>query len=359
VSPLVTPGRKENAAGEVDSDAPALPAVQRERLDGLFAAMTLVARDWPWPARDDVCVLLIAADAQWGLNCSDAPMGQFSRTADFFRGKPVFARRGTRYRSGGRELTTAELLHAMSAAAHVDEPGARRSDLAPGHPWLVLGSIEGLRANHVAFEECSTEEWISVALHEFAHTRQLTMPGFESQLRAINSGALSPASLSGLYTSNAEYRRFVDAEYAHLIASAWAAPDAARTALARWLGQYEARHAWLAKQVNGATLIRADTLFTYIEGAARFAESWFLVDASQHPTDVLKSDPLSRGYDRFSGRGYAGMPNKQMDADYFYAIGFHLCVLLERIDPGWKSRVHADPDYIFGQVRAVLRATRP
>jgi hypothetical protein len=245
----------------------------------------------------------------------------------------------------------------MSAAAHVDEPGAQRSDLAPGHAWLVLGSLEGLRAHHPAFEQCSTEEWISVALHEFAHTRQLTMPGFEDRLRAINSGSLAPSSLSKLFRSAPEYRRLVDAEYAQLIAAAWAdpGPDAARSALAAWLARYDLRRAWLAKQANGAALVRSDTLFSYIEGAARFVESQFLVDASQHPAGVLTSDPLARGYERFAGRGYAGMPNKQMDSEYFYAIGFHLCVLLERIDPGWKSRVHADPESIFGQVRSALR----
>jgi hypothetical protein len=349
--------RSESArVAEVDPRAPRLPALQSARLDYLFAAMSGVSRNWPWSTADDVCVLLLGIEAQWGLNCSEPPSVQFARTADLFRGKPVFARSGSRYRIGGRELSTAELLKTMSAAAHVDEAGARRSDLPSGHPWLLLGSLEGLRANHPAFEDCSTEEWISVALHELAHARQLSMPGFDDQLRSINSGAFDPSRLAKLFSSDAEYRRLVDAEYAQLVAAAWSDPDPtqARAALSAWLERYATRRALLEKQPNAAALVATDSLFTYIEGAARYVESQYLVDAAQHPASAPAKDPLFRSYVGFAGRGYAGMPNKQMDAEYFYAIGFHVCVLLERIDPTWKSRVHADSDGVIGQVRATI-----
>lgn len=337
--------------------APRLPVLQHVRLDYLFAAMSGVSRNWPWSTADDVCVLLLGLDVQWGLNCSEPPSSHFARTADVFRGKPVFARTGARYEIGGRELSTAELLETMSAAAHVDDPGAQRSELPPGHLWLVLGSLEGLRAHHPAFEDASTEEWISVALHEVAHARQLSMPGFEDELRSINSGASDARLLAQLYTSGAAYRRLVEAEYTQLSAAAWANPDAAlaREALAAWLERYTLRRAALAKRPTAATLIATDSLFTYVEGAARYVESQYLVDAAQHPSPPPSSDPLFRNYSGFDGLGYAGMPNKQMDAEYFYAIGFHLCVLLERVDPSWKSRVHADPEGVIGQVRAALK----
>jgi hypothetical protein len=290
------------------------------------------------------------------VNCSEPPSAQFSRSIDSFRGKPVFARSGTRYRIGSRELSTAELLRTMSAAAHVDDAGARRSELPPGHAWLLLGSLEGLRANHPAFENCSTEEWISVALHEVAHARQLTMPGFEAELRSINSGLADPSVLSKLYSQQPEYRSLVDAEYAQLIAAAWTDPTAAqaRDALRTWLERYALRVAWLRKQPNAARLIATDSLFTYIEGAARYVESQYLVDVTQHPAVAPANDPLFRRYVGFAGRGYAGMPNKQMDAEYFYAVGFHVCVLLERVDPSWKSRAHADPQKVIGQARAAV-----
>lgn len=312
--------------------------------------MDRVSREWPWSHADDVCVLLLDVEQQWGLNCSEAPSAQFTRAQGTFRDKPVFARRGSHYRVGSRELSTAELLKTMSAAAHVDERGARRSDLAPGHPWLVVGSLEGLRANHPAFEDASTEEWISVALHEFAHARQLTLPSFEKTLAAINAGEVAPAPLAKLYTDDASYHRLVEAEYAQLVAAAWADPyrAKAKAALASWLEAYEARTDELAKR----RLVTVDSLFTYIEGVARYVESEFLVDPSQHPPDALVADPLFREYAKFEGGGYARMSNKQLDPDYTYAIGFHLCVLLDRIDPAWKQRVHDDPEYVIGQVRA-------
>jgi hypothetical protein len=346
------------ARSEVDPAAPRLPDLQRSRLDYLFAAMSRVARNWPWSNRDEICVLLLAPDAQWGLNCDEAPTARFSRTAESFRGKPVFASRDARYRVGERDLSTAELLHSLSAAAHVDEPGARRSDLPSGHPWLVLGSLEGLRAHHPAFENASTEEWISVALHEFAHARQLRMPAFADRLRAINSGAADPHGLASLYRTDADYRRLVDAEYAQLVAAAWLQPTAAsaRDALTIWLERYALRRALLASKPKGAALVGADSVFTYVEGAARFVESQYLVDGTQHPSSAPTADPLFRSYVGFLNRGYSGMPNKQMDAEYFYAIGFHLCLLLDRFDPTWKSQVHADPDGVIGRVRAAVAA---
>jgi hypothetical protein len=346
---------------EVDVAAPRLPDLQRTRLDYLFAAMDRVARHWPWSNRDEICVLLLAPDAQWGLNCNEPPSVRFSRTAESFRGKPVFASRDVRYRIGGRDLSTAELLHSLSAAAHVDEPGAQRSDLPSGQPWLVLGSLEGLRAHHPAFENASTEEWISVALHEFAHARQLRMPDFADRLRAINSGVADPNGLAALYRTDVDYRRLVDSEYAQLVAAAWLQPTAAsaRDALAAWLERYALRRALLATKPNGGALVEADSVFTYVEGAARFVESQYLVDATQHPSSLPTADPLFRSYVGFLNRGYSGMPNKQMDAEYFYAIGFHLCVLLDRLDPRWKSQVHADPDGVIGRVRAAAASAEP
>ncbi len=355
----------ERAAKQSPSLAPPrtepLPVLQRARLEYLFAAIDRIAQSWPQPAgAAELCLLLLAVDAQWSVNCPEAPSASFVRTEQTFRGQPVFARSGGHFDRDGRSLSTAELLHVMPAAAHVDEPGVRRSDLPAKYPWLLLGSLEGLTAHHPAFEAASTEEWISVALHEVMHTRQLRMPGFAADLSAINSKAVDPSALIALYNGDAEYRRAVEAEYTQLVAAAWneqQSPAEAARVLADWLERYRKRSEGLASRPRGAQLLRADGLFMYVEGVARYVESRFLVDFAQHPKAALARDPKFRNYDRFAGRGYAGMPNKQLDQEYYYAIGFHVCVLLDRVDPSWKARVHATPAFLAGVTRAVLASS--
>ncbi|HKU41304.1 MAG TPA: hypothetical protein VJR89_24240 [Polyangiales bacterium] len=349
--------RAANAPEPVRAVEP-LPALERARLSYLFEAMRNVERAWPWPAGQRLCVLLLAPDRQWAVNCPEPPSNAFQRAPEAFADQPVFARAGGRFVRAGRELATSELLHVMPAAAHVDEPGKRGSDLPAKYPWLLLGTLEGLRKHHPAFEDASTEEWISVALHEFAHTRQLLLPSFADELSRINRGAADPSRLGALYHADAEYRRLVEAEYTQLVAAAWEPPSAgeARRALATWLAAYQRRVALLRAKPDGAELARSDALFTYVEGVARYVESQYLVDAVQHPRAPVPNDPRARGYARFAGLGYAGMPNKQLDPEYYYAIGFHLCVLLERAAPGWRERVHEAPSYVIGAVeRSLLR----
>src|SRR6185312_13880048 len=106
-------------------------------------------------------------------------------------------------------------------------------------------------------------------------------------------------------------------------------------------------------------LIADDALFSYIEGGARFVESQFLEDPSLHPpAHLLASDPRFHNYELFVGQGYAGSPNRQLDDHYFYAIGYHLCVLLDRSDPSWRSRVHDREHFLVDVVREVAGTAR-
>ena len=66
--------------------------------------------------------------------------------------------------------------------ATADVPLASDStDLAQNTPWIIASSLEGLIGSHPAFgKDTSTEEWLSVFLHEFFHTRQLLAPAFRA-----------------------------------------------------------------------------------------------------------------------------------------------------------------------------------
>lgn len=356
---IATSARAQPLPGErVSPSAPgqALPGVERARLEYLFEAEARLARQWPWLPEVDTCLLLYAPEREWVVNCADAPAG-FVRLPESFRGRAVYARSDGRYRHAGRELKTSELLALLPAAAHVDLPHARGSDLPPQHAWLLLGTLEGLRAHHPAFRAASTDEWLSVALHELFHVRQLHAAGFAQTLARINSRELAPEPLDALFERERAYRAKVVREYRLLVAEA-SSPEpsaaGARRALASWQRLYGARRAALLARRDGPALVEADSLFTYVEGLARYVESVFLIDPTQRPDRAIPQDPRFHAFERFAAGVYGSTNNRQLDRQYYYAIGFHLALLLDRAAPDWKRCVHAEPDLLIGLSARVL-----
>jgi hypothetical protein len=340
--------------------AEGLPPVQRARLDYLFAAMARVDTEWAFASDAPPCLLLVGPERQWVVNCAEAPAGGFSLTPERYRAQPVFTRSAGDFGRAGQALSAPALLSSLPAAAYVAEPGALKPELPPRYPWLLVGTLEGLRANHPDFRECTTEAWLSVALHEYLHTRQLREPSFAPQLSRINTHALDPEVLRALYRRDAGYRARVEREYSLLTAAARQrrlGPVQARAVLRRWLGAYLARRADLLARADGAQLVQADTTFTYVEGLARYVESKFLVDPSEHAGLPIADDALFHGFAATEGRGYRAMPNRALQDQYFYAIGFHLGLLLDRIDPRWRRRVQAVPDWLLG-VAQLMAAER-
>ena len=330
---------------------PELPALQRLRLTYTFEAATLLRRGWPLITPEETCVLLVEPQIQWVLNC-ELPPAHFTVTAQTFRGRPLFVHRGDSFESAGRSRSTAELLATTPAAAQVGSNAA-----LPGtNPWLVIGSLEALTQFHPAFEHATTEAWVSVVMHELVHTHQLRAPGAEHFLDAILTGARTPDALTALYANHPRFHALIEREYALLVRAAQQ-PDsdkpAAKRALERWLTLYQQRIASLRNQPNAERLIEDDALFSYIEGVARFVESQFLAEPSLHPQTSLTTDPRFGGYAQFLDRGYVGSPNRQLDEHYFYAIGYHLCVLLDRLDTGWRTRVHTRRHFLYDLVRDV------
>jgi hypothetical protein len=350
------PVAAERPVAAVAAPAARLPLLERERLDYLFEAATRVQRTWPRLAADEVCILLVAQAEQWVVNCLQAPAG-FTPTPDQFRGRPIFAHSGDSFEGAGRTRTTRELLSDTPAAAHVFGPNAGEQQLPGQYPWLLLGTLEALRAFHPAFLPATTEHWLSVAMHELVHIHQLREPAFAQYSERIAAGTLQPAGLTTAYARDADLRAQIELEYQQLTAAAALAPSAESggRALRSWLRSYRRRSARLLRQPGGAQLVQAEQLFTYLEGVARFVESDFLVNAEQYPPAGLERDPQFRRFAAFLGGGYAVSPNRQLDPQFYYAIGYHLCVLLERVDPDWKRRVDTEPGWLIGLVERLER----
>lgn len=333
-----------------------LPAVERARLEYALTVLDKISLHWPWLGTAQTCVALISADTQWVVDC-DKPLAVFAQLNQQFRGRPVFARRGGKLQlPGDREVNTSDFLRATPAAVKFDAPFSGAA--GPGTPWIVASSLDALtQFNPQAFgPDTHTEEWLGVFIHEFIHTRQLSEAHFQHAYAEMFSGKLDREKLSALYTGDASYRASVQAEHA-LLASEAGNPtlDAARTrrVLQQWVRRYAQRRAFLGKQPDGVSMQRADIVFSYVEGIARYVESQFLVDAGDHGGTGPDGDPRFAHFAQWEGQGYRGML-RGVGARYYYAIGMHLGLLLDRVEPTWKQRVHAHPDFVIGLVHDLL-----
>jgi hypothetical protein len=337
-----------------------LPPLQLARLEYTFQAAELTQRDWPAMTPRDTCLLLVEPELQWVINCDEALPG-FERTPQRFRDRPIYVHAATGFDSGGQLHSTAELLATTPAAAQV--PAGKNVQRAlPGEkPWLVVGSLEALTLFHPAFDHATTEAWVSVVIHELVHTHQLRVAGAERFVDAIVSLQRSPAALTELFVGQPRFHALIEREYALLSRAAQSDPEdkrAARRALRQWLTLYQQRIDSLAEHPRAKQLIADDVLFSYLEGVARHVESQFLREPSLHPPMSLDADPRFDHYRQFLGRGYVGSPNRQLDEHYFYAIGYHLCVLLDRLDTGWRTRVHTRDRFLYDLVRELAASEK-
>jgi hypothetical protein len=336
-----------------------LPAVERARLEYALQSAKLLGQDWPWMRADETCVLLIAPTAQWVANCPSCPEKFAAAGAPLF-GKPVCAHAGDTLSLAGQTLPTASFVRSIPATANVSLPSDDETELGSDHPWLIASSLDALIGSHPAFDANTTsEEWLSIFLHEFFHTRQMLVPSFRPTLAEMKTGKLDPGALEKAFKEDAEYRSLVEQEYQGLSAAASDASlsrEAARTALSQWSTAYERRRTQLQRK-GGDALVHADVAFTYVEGTARYVEARFSSVPQLHAAaSYLESDPHFHQFQTFPPKpGYEGLPQRKLGPRYYYAIGLHLSLLLDRADPSWKERVSEQPEWIVGLARDVAR----
>lgn len=355
-APSAQPGPAAQPAVPAPSSALELPAVERARLLYALDSAKLIAQDWPWLRADETCVLLLAPQVQWVVNCLEAP-DEFAGVGEPLGGKPVYARGSDTIEAGGQSVPSTAFIAAVPATADVPVPGSTTKGLTGATPWIIASSLDGLIGSHPAFGKGTpTEEWLGVFLHEFFHTRQFLLPSFRTALVELKTGKIDAVALEKLFNEDTSYRALVEREYAVL--SAAAARDAAltaqaaRDALQSWSTLYGERRARL-QELGKEPFVRADLMLTYVEGTARYVEAMFLSDPRFHSSLSLQADPHYQGFRSFSAKpGYQGLAQRQLGSRYFYALGMHLALVLDRADPSWKERVGGEPEWLVSLARA-------
>lgn len=235
-----------------------------------------------------------------------------------------------------------------------------------------MSSLEGLTQNHPAFDEkTTTEAWLSIFIHEFFHTRQLLHPNAQSAWGRMLSGEINNGRLDTFYLENPEYRAAVDQEYAYLVKAVKAAEQApnayqAQAALKHWLALRQRRIERFSavysaslppEQRSPEALETVDTTYLYIEGVARYVENIFTVNpALQAPIELLAHDQRFSGFSQSVDRGYEGMWSRTIPqgGKYYYALGLHLGLFLDRVTPQWTQTVHKNPRWLIDSIEKAL-----
>jgi hypothetical protein len=330
----------------------ALPDVQRARIEFGLASFERFAQDWPWIRVERTCVLLISPTVQWIANCDEPPT--YDQVEEPLRGRPVYSNRSTTLDAGGQEVPVTIFMQAVPAMASIAMPEVEANEAGEKPPWIIATTLEALREHHPAFkQEANTEEWLGIFLHEFFHTQQELQPSFRVTLAALDAKELDPTKLDQAYATDPAYRAQVEREY-KLLSEAAArddalTPEAARAVLADWQKLYDERTASLLR-LGGEALARVDVVELYLEGTARYAESLFIAEPRLRATLAIPGDPY---FTSFAGRGrkYAQLSNRKLGTKYYYSLGYHLGLVLDRVDPSWKARVSDTPDWIVGIAR--------
>jgi hypothetical protein len=288
---------EERATPHPQKQPEPLSPVDRWRLEYVMRAIEPLSLRWPWMTTQRTCIMLISLRTQWVLNCDRAPAADFARQSGDFRGRPVFARAGTELMLEGKEVPCAAFVQAVPATASVPNPKQSSSDVAREDPFIIASSLDTLVGTHPAFPaNTTTEEWMSIFVHEFFHTRQLLLPAFSTTYAEMYDGRLDRNRLVELYEKDAQYRALVQQEFELLSGAARSRASVdARDVLRRWRVLYKRRRDYLNGLPDGALLVRADVVYSYVEGVARYVENMFLVDPRQVALRQAPAEPCRLG----------------------------------------------------------------
>ncbi|MBI3297416.1 MAG: hypothetical protein HYZ75_04590 [Elusimicrobia bacterium] len=333
-----------------------LGPTRTNRVQAAYANLRPALAEWDLETYGRDCLLLYEEKEEWLLGCSEmAGKSGFEATGEVWDAHAILWNEPALTLSE-KHLPYENIKLSMvgTVGTHKDEKGG-----AP-NPVLIIQEWDALHKNHPGFQDAPIEEWLGVFVHEAFHARQMWHP----QVRAVITRWDEPNrpvtgdDLASFYTLNEGFRAALHAEFALLEAATGGPqlpPIEARRVLADWLRLYRARERAFGPALEAAFPGRdawfMDGFETFLEGSARYVESKFLISPQPVTLGSLNNEPTYRHFEQSLGKGPAQLPGLgKPGSKYFYALGMHLCHLLDSADPAWKSRVFESDRLLIGQV---------
>lgn len=221
-------------------------------------------------------------------------------------------------------------------------------------PWFIIQQASALQQFHPAFTTITTDEWLSLFVHEYFHmTSQLPHARVAGMLERAQHPEqfVDQEDLKKLYRENPQLQTLLAQEHRLLSQALRQQPlscVAAQQALKQWKSLYQQRIQTFSAHFN-QRYIEWDAFWTFLEGTARYVESRFLLDRQWQPDPTLLPDPHFSAFKATQGKSYAALPpaNRSIAEHYFYAIGMHLAFLLDVLEPDWPMQVFQQEHWLI------------
>ena len=192
-------------------------------------------------------------------------------------------------------------------------------------------------------EVLSTEEWVTMIMHEYFHGFQFKHPAY-MDYNEKNIAQVQPDSLINIYNNNSWFKNLIDKENETLL-KALSEPDNAKTEqLIDTFFKIRNQRRIETKQRVKLDIANYEKCFETMEGTARYVEFSLYNKFSTMPPDykLSKSDTSFKSFKKF--RNYKIENDKwlyltEKSAGYFYAVGFNMAKLLDKQKIEYRTKL--------------------
>jgi hypothetical protein len=212
-------------------------------------------------------------------------------------------------------------------------------------PFLKCSSLE-LARNYIP-DILSTEQWATIILHEYFHGFQFNHATFLNQTNAIN---ISEDSLQRIYLHNKWYSQGIEEENTALLKALASKNNAETMANIRTFFALRDKRRIAAKDALKMDVKPYELVYEEMEGTARYIEfglyNYFKTGSPYFPLN--RDDTSYHSYNYYKGNYTIETKDAWMyqtnQASYFYAIGFNMTRLLDKLHVVYKSRLFTKPN---------------
>jgi hypothetical protein len=330
------------------------------RVQAAYDAVKRSARFWPGFDKTEVKAMLIYdARGEWFFGQSGDLRG-FYRTGQMMNGLPINYAEPSLFLTG--EVKPYARIRKQDG--WLGRIGWRDFDADTSHPrsepMMIMQELGTAKENHRSIS--STEDWISVYVHECFHVFQHDFADVR-KAQKIGWDETGDRDVLDKLASSGEYEGAVAAEFVILNGAVTEATtkDSARQTLRRWLAAREERIKRFAKDFAKAggkgDLDKVDMFLTSSEGTAKYVENMYLTTPEAFDDPALAGDPAARQYVPPESAGSKKIVRRTITyrrvGNYFYTIGDLVSRLLDVADEGWKSKVFDRSHLLIGAVAAL------